>query len=362
MVSTTSWKEEYKDFVIQHLLAGNNLKEVEVALHANFPSSTDLTVDTLAKRVNSIRKTNEALQNVFVGVRYNVSLADFIGLYNDPTLSTKDIRDTFGMNYCTLSKALAYAEASGIPVIRRKVATIMVKKSKSKVTNKRGATLNYTARPVKRAEEQKAVEAIVEHGGFFGLTNSNVIEHWEMFNHLLRPKSPFFIAERDPEVYSVIKAQVEALQQDETQPKAKNIVAVQGDLFSELRRKYANSTKSLFRYGHLDFCNTALTLVRDGNLINDLTWLANSTILKDVFYMDITFVHRMDHSSPPMYDTVLNHFIPSIFSACGWMVSTFEDKNQIEQEAETHGFYKTYHENFRSAKMVRGFFKFERNY
>jgi len=362
MIPITPWKEEYGDFVVQRLQAGNNFKETVAALHAAVPDSKNVTVDVLSKRVKALRRKNESLQKIFVGIAYNVDLDNLIALYNDPTLATKELLETFSMNYSTLSSALIAAEENGITVIRRKEADIRVRKNKGNTASKHGATIDYKARPVKKAEEQKALAAVVEHGGFFGLTNNSVVEHWDMFKHLLRPKSPFFIAERDPEVYSAIKAQVEALQQDETQPKTKNIVAVQGDLFSELRRKYANSTKSLFRYGHLDFCNTALTMVRDGTLIEDLKWLANSSILKDTFYMDITFVHRNDYASPPMYVTVLNHLIPSIFSACGWMVDTFEDKDSLSKSTEAHGFYKTYHENFRSAMMIRGCFKFERNY
>ena len=204
--------------------------------------------------------------------------------------------------------------------------------------------LPFGERPVKKALEEYNSSLVTQKGGWFGLTGIELEAHLVKFKQVLRPKSPFIVVEFNRTQFTRLCGQYMRL------PRylQHNVGIYHNDLFKQLRRiEDANPSPRvpLFSYGHLDFCRTAVPLMRDESLVEKLYWLAKWNNLKNTFFFDITFSTRMDLCK--LYETLMDSLIPAIFYTCGWDVINPKGTDSFAHR------YREYH----GSTMVNAFYK-----
>lgn len=164
---------------------------------------------------------------------------------------------------------------------------------------------------------------------------------------MLREKSPFIIVERDPATFVKIEKEAATL----NDPRVK---IIKGDLIDSVLNNYKKTGRNvingvakykvpLFRYGHLDFCCSAVSLTKE-HIEYNLKRLAEWWALKDIFYLDITISPRGDKEGNAAR-ILLNEIIPCTFKQVNWSLT-----NNITTK------YKD------SSIMINSIFTFKRDY
>jgi hypothetical protein len=179
-------------------------------------------------------------------------------------------------------------------------------------------------------EKRKASEVIGE-GGWFGLTQRSVLEHWELFHNVHHGKYPFVAVERDFDTYYEIK--------DTTLPD--NAVIRLGDIFEYMFNGYGKSgfyKKPIFSYAHLDFCCTAVALT-DEKIEYWIRQLAKWWAIRSPFHLDITVSCWGDRNNLASQHVLLDHFIPTAFRQVNWTQTRYWKKTYKDTSAMTTAFY-----------------------
>lgn len=181
---------------------------------------------------------------------------------------------------------------------------------------------DFSLKTNKRCLENEAVKVVQQTGGWFGIPGPAILEHYNTFSTLLRENSPFIAVEENSMQYNKMSSTIK-----HKQFKTGKFTLIKGELFDVLSSfSKLNPKVPLFSYGHLDFCKTTSVLVREFNLLTNLTWLSKWNQLKDIFYLDITVSCRPDGER--MYKRLFQQTIPLIFEAAGWQVT---DPRKLEE-------------------------------
>jgi hypothetical protein len=200
---------------------------------------------------------------------------------------------------------------------------------------------DFSTRPKKRELENFRGKQVKEKGGLALLTGLDVKSHLKDFGHILLRKSPIIIIEKEKQTFDEI---LYSLVMTEAYYKIK---LYHGSFFKVLRQ-LENKIRS-FRYIHFDSCCTAKILAKE-NIIADLTWLAQSNIVKRKFYFDITGSIR--NGGPNNHVWLVEQVIPHIFRKAG-----FEVENCTMGGWSKYTFLETYSDG---CPMWTAFYKFSK--
>jgi len=194
----------------------------------------------------------------------------------------------------------------------------------------------------KEAVEEKNARAMETRGGWFGLTHTSVIKHYNRFKDKLRPKSPFLIAEHDMATFEIIRKEAISINDQ-------RIRLIEGDLFDRMFNMYPTSACNvvngravyrvpIFAYGHLDFCCTAVTLTEQ-HIESNLRKLAKWWALKDTFYLDISVAHRGDRGMESAR-ILLEGFVLNTFHQLNWKCCYARKIDYKDTSMMRNAFYK----------------------
>lgn len=177
-------------------------------------------------------------------------------------------------------------------------------------------------------------------GGWFGLTHVSVRKHYDRFKHMLRPRSPFIVAERDYETCLVASKEIGSIGDS-------RIRGIYGDVFDifDIYQKSAGNVIEgkmvyrvpLFRYAHLDFCCTAIGL-SDECVEKNIRKLSRWWCLKDVFHLEVVVAHRGDKGMRSA-KILLEMFIPNAFEQVNWKVCELDIVDYRDTSMMRNAFY-----------------------
>ena len=196
--------------------------------------------------------------------------------------------------------------------------------------------------PKKEAIENKNAASVQTRGGWFGFTHVSVLTHYNRFKNILRAKSPFLIAEIDPNTAKIIHTEVSKINDT-------RIHVIDDDLFDKMFNMYPSSASNcvngttkyrvpLFSYGHLDFCRTAATL-SDCHIEANIRKLAKWWALKDTFYLDISVCLRGDKGTKSA-ETLMEKYIPNAFRQLNWKMNYDSKIDYNDSNIMRNAFYE----------------------
>ena len=205
---------------------------------------------------------------------------------------------------------------------------------------------------VKRGIEKSSKSYVTEKGSWFGFSGPAIVNHWNLFKSIIGDNGLFVVAEQEKVVYDRIVTESDSISHK------KRLQVFNEELFKVLKGLPTHNYNDKFVFGHLDFCVTAKTLMRDGGIVENLFWLASWSRLADSFFMDVTLCDRTD--SFGFHESLLEDLIPKIFNACGWEVLSPKARELSKYPHSKNGYIYTQKYKEDGPHMRNAFYEFKK--